>query len=186
MKSLQTVQTIAKVLRIVFLVLLALMAVAVVATFIGAILMLAVPYFDEIGWMENIFWEASVDNAKELAVAMIAELMVMIGTGAVLFFALRYVHHELKDGTPFTRRGAKELLTLGVIALAAPLAADLIASGIISIAGLRTWVLQGSDIGYGIICIVLSYVFQYGADILQSVATEEVTEITENCVENEA
>ena len=60
-------------------------------------------------------------NLKAIAGALSGWLIICAGEAALSRFALLYFTRELTDGTPFTQRGAKELLRLGILTIAIPI-----------------------------------------------------------------
>ena len=60
-------------------------------------------------------------NLKAIAGALSGWLIICTGEAALSRFALLYFTRELTDGTPFTQRGAKELLRLGILTIAIPI-----------------------------------------------------------------
>ena len=90
----------------------------------------------------------------------------------VAHFAKNYFKHELEDGTPFTMRGAKELMRLGIIYIAVNLGVSIVAGAVFAIAS-KSWELpekaefQGMSIGLGIIFIIVSLICRYGAELTE-------------------
>ena len=86
-------------------------------------------------------------------------------------FAMRYFKRELADGTPFTLDGAKELLRLGILSICIPLAAQILASILLSVVG-KTAAdvsLPETDgfgsVAIGVALIVMSLLCKYGAQL---------------------
>lgn len=98
--------------------------------------------------------------------------MVFCAAKAVISkFAEIYFKNEIADGTPFTLRGSKELLRLGIIDIAVSYG-DAILCGIgvaiagQFIAGTEEMQFDGfSSIGIGIAMIIVSVICRYGAEI---------------------
>ena len=65
---------------------------------------------------------------KAVAAALVGWLILCAGEAVLAKFAEAYFVHELKAGTPFTLAGAKELLRLGVLAIALPAGSHLAAN----------------------------------------------------------
>lgn len=87
-------------------------------------------------------------------------------SAAVIFgFATRYLKNEVNDGTPFTENGSKEVLRLGIITLAAPLAADMLFSIITSIMKAELDYSAEFEIAAGLLLILMSFIFSYGAEL---------------------
>ena len=103
--------------------------------------------------------------------ASMAVGLLFCGAEAVLCkFAEAYFKHELADGDPFTLRGAKELLRLGILTVAIPLGTVIVCSIGVAIADnmvpgidkLSTG--EFSSVGLGVMMIVLSLFCRYGAE----------------------
>lgn len=86
-------------------------------------------------------------------------------------FAEIYFRNELADGTPFTRRSAKELTRLGILTIAIPMAAAIICSIGVGIASLAYPEIEtlphvgGTSVGLGIMMIIASLFCRYGAEL---------------------
>lgn len=86
--------------------------------------------------------------------------------GSLLFgFAKVYLENELKDGTPFTERGAKEFLRLGILVCVIPQGGSILISIITKITDINNTYDAGDDIVVGLILILMSFIFSYGAEI---------------------
>ena len=89
-------------------------------------------------------------------------------------FAENYFKNELKDGTPFTLKGSKELKRLGILAIVIPIIASLVASIVVAIIdynlGTQTVIEENNyiSIGLGVMMIVMSLVCKYGAETTQN------------------
>lgn len=98
--------------------------------------------------------------------------MVFCAAEAVLSkFAELYFKNELADGNPFTLRGAKELMRLGILTIAIPLGTVIVSSIGVSIADnffleIEKLSYDGySSVGLGIMMIVSSLLCRYGAEM---------------------
>jgi len=96
---------------------------------------------------------------------------VLCAAEAVLCkFAETYFKNELADGEPFTLRGAKELMRLGILTIAIPLGAEIVCSIGVAIAdsfypGVDTLSFDAFyTVGLGIMMIVLSLFCRHGAE----------------------
>ena len=85
-------------------------------------------------------------------------------------FAEVYFKHELADGNPFTLRGAKELLRLGILTIAIPLGTVIVCSIGVAIAEVihpgvdELSIGEFTSAGVGVMMIVLSLFCRYGAE----------------------
>ncbi len=126
--------------------------------------------------LDGVTIRGLIENSSGMDVptlyAAMASGMVFCAAEAVLCkFAEVYFRKELADGTPFTRHGAKELLRLGILAVAVPLGAAILCAIGTSIAGIaypgmeKLSFGEGSSAGLGIMLIVLSLFCRYGAEL---------------------
>lgn len=97
--------------------------------------------------------------------------MIFCAAEAVLsIFAEIYFRNELADGDPFTLRGAKELVRLGILIAAIPLGSVIVCSIGIAIADnffpeIEKLSYDGyASVGLGIMMIVASLFCRYGAE----------------------
>lgn len=96
-----------------------------------------------------------------------ADVISLALDGVVLCFAAAYLKQEPADGTPFTASGAKSLLRLGILTIALPLISAAVSCVIfgafdVDISGDYG---NGSAIIVGIVLILSSLVFSYGAEL---------------------
>lgn len=101
------------------------------------------------------------------APCLFADVISLALDGVVLCFAAAYLKQELADGTPFTASGAKSLLRLGILTIALPLISAAVSCVIfgafdVDISGDYG---NGSAIIVGIVLILSSLVFSYGAEL---------------------
>ena len=101
---------------------------------------------------------------------LIADAVACAISGLLLWFAHSYLTHELADGTPFTDSGATELRRLGVLTIVLPLAGLIVRA--IPYAAFDMSAPYGLDnassVILGVVLILASLVFRYGAELAQS------------------
>ncbi len=173
MKSLKTIQVLAKIGRIIskIIFILCIVGFCCIAAGIAAMVI-------GVGTVkiDGTTIHALIEEYAELNVPSIIAGMscaaVYCAAGAVNSkFAEVYFKNELKDGTPFTHRGAKELLRLGILNIAIPaVAAALCAGGLFLANKLYPEIALkefdgGAYLGVGIMMIVLSLFCRYGAEL---------------------
>ena len=164
MKSLDTVQKIAKVIHIICQVLFVCAIVGAAGALIGALALFMLPILGE-RVVELIVSEVNVETAVQLAVGLIAESIFLCGQIVAMGYVLRYLKNELADGTPFTARGAGELLKVGIISLAVPAGALAVSAIVVAIGNAQDVISNNYDMLGGIIMILMSFVFRYGAEL---------------------
>lgn len=116
--------------------------------------------------------ERNADMSVGGMCASMAAGVFSFAAGAVLAaFAKRYFRREMDAGTPFTNAGADEIFRLGILTIVLPLAAQLlseITNGVLreamNGAGKVTFD-NGGAIGMGVVFLVMSVVFRYGAQL---------------------
>lgn len=109
--------------------------------------------------------------------------------GSLLFgFAKVYLENELRDGTPFTERGAKEFLRLGILVCAIPIGGNILISIIANITNINNIYDAGDDIVFGLLLILMSFIFSYGAEIRKGTETDKNQErfISANDISDDA
>lgn len=173
MKSLKTIQVFAKIGRILSKIIFILSVVGFCLCIVGVV-SLAVGFDGiKIGGttVRSIFAnEAGLSMATLYTSAALGALLCA-AEAVISKFAEVYFRNELKDGTPFTHRGARELTRLGILSIAIPLATAIVRAIIILIVGnIHPEVEKlDSEIGFsfisGIMMIVLSVFCRYGADL---------------------
>ncbi len=180
MKSLKTVQGIAKFFNVLMhIVFVCCIIGAVCCVLSGAILMVLPEDMPEIvDIMAEMTPEFDVTELKSLGILCLCAAIVCVGESVVFGFGCHYTKSVVAAGTPFTMDGAKELRRYGILSLAIPFGAMIVASAISSAVadGLNISV----NLSGGVLCILLSYLLQYGAELneMANIPTESVNENT--------
>ena len=103
----------------------------------------------------------------EMTVRLLSDAVFAL-TDVILFgFAYAYFRIEQEDGTPFTQKGADTIKKLGIRIIVLPLVAVVIAQIIYECFGVgvyEDWSDDGS-VTLGIMLILVSMVFRYGAEL---------------------
>lgn len=149
--------------------------IAAVAAFLGAASALAAVGLsrwynapaDVLGMLAPIMAELDHGSYTASVAQLSADVISLALDGVVLCFAAAYLKQELADGTPFTASGAKSLLRLGIPTIALPLISAAVSCVIfgafdVDISGDYG---NGSAIIVGIVLILSSLVFSYGAEL---------------------
>lgn len=174
MRSLGIIQTLAKIGKV-------LSTIVYICCIIGAICSLVgiacVPIADKalkingVTFYTFIHTEAGI-SIGTLYATLAAGMIICICDAVIAKFAKNYFAAELIDGTPFTLRGAGELRRLGIICIAVSLGGAIVASIVNSIiAAILPAVAplgelgDASSVGIGIVFIIMSVIFTYGAQI---------------------
>ena len=173
MKSLNTIQKTFRVFQI-------LAKIAMILSFVACGLAL-------LGLLCAVVWQTSgtvYDGNTQLILTLtetvsfsqiIGELLIdavfALTDGILFLFAYFYFKAEQADGTPFTCRGADQIKRLGIRTIVLSIAAVIIASVLASCFGLNPsadWS-NGSSVLLGILLILISLVFRYGAELEKNV-----------------
>ncbi len=173
MKTLNTIQGLAKIGRILSKIIFIFCIVGSCGCAVGIVsLAVGVEVFKLGGVTIRGLIENSAGMSGPVMYAAMACGMVFCVSEAVLCkFSEVYFRNELADGTPFTLRGAKELLRLGILAIAIPLGAEIVCAAGVAAAGV---VCPGMDnlpfgefssVGLGVMLIVLSLFCRYGVEL---------------------
>ena len=150
--------------------------IAAVAAFLGAASALAAAVglsrwynapADVLGMLAPIMAELDHGSYTASVAQLSADVISLALDGVVLCFAAAYLKQELADGTPFTASGARSLLRLGILTIALPLISAAVSCVIfgafdVDISGDYG---NGSAIIVGIVLILSSLVFSYGAEL---------------------
>lgn len=117
-------------------------------------------------------------NIKSITAALSGRLIVCGGEAVPAKFAEIYFKNELKAGTPFTPDGAKEIMRLGILTVVIPVGsaaaggiAEEIIAGFMKIektAVIDMYFDNESSIVLGIMFILASFIFRYGAHLEES------------------
>lgn len=175
-KTLKTIQTFSKVGRIIskiiFILCIVFGAICLVAigtsiAGLGAGELFKIGGVSVVGLVEKETGE-SLDGMKA---NMIAGFFVLVSNGVLAKFFEKYFTNELAAGTPFTFAGAKEMLRIGILTIAVPIATTTVSSIILAVLKNVQGISEGSDLNaessviLGVVLIVLSFVFKYGAEL---------------------
>ena len=180
MKSLKAIQTLSKIGRVLSI-------IARVCCIIGGVCcavtagLLAVYGEKAISITKDNMDKIDDEQARQIIQQLTTPMMVtVIAIGAVFCFAgavvarfaQNYFKHEIEDGTPFTVRGAKELMRLGIIYIAVNLGASIVAGTVFAIVSKSLedadkYEFNGQSIGLGIAFIIFSLLCCYGAELTE-------------------
>lgn len=181
--SLKKIQLIAKIGKIISKVMFILMCVVFSMVCITTIVS-ATFGIDRTVKLGEIEIKGLIDNISDMSTVGIyvylASALIMSAAYAVLAkFSEKYFDNELAAGNPFTAGGAKEIFRLGVLSISLPLGSFIITDAVTSALshffdGIKNVEFNnGGIITVGIMFIVLSFVFRYGAELKQKNHSEE-------------
>lgn len=173
MKSLQTIQKTFRVFQI-------LTKIAMILSFIWAGLA-ALGLLCGIVWYNGgsvfgadqaLMYRMTVTGSlNEMIGVLLVDMILALTDGTLLVFAMRYFKAEQADGTPFTQRGADQVLHLGIRTIVLPLVAAIlcaVACELLNVPqnAVRDWGNLNS-LTTGLVLILASVIFRYGAELEQ-------------------
>lgn len=172
-KTLKTIQTIYKIASIVSMVIFVCTIVGACISLIG--LTVYCVFGSEVMQIGDLTIIGLIEDATELTnedvIYSLASSTIICTVEAVVFyFTVTYLKKELADGTPFTKRGSKELFRLGIVEIALFFATTIILAIvelIVSINGtpVTMKVNDGSSsIWFGLMFIFMSIIYKYVAE----------------------
>ena len=125
---------------------------------------------------ELIYRMTVTGSLTEMIGVLLVDMILTLTDGTLLAFALRYFKAEQADGTPFTLRGAEQVLHLGIRTIVLPLVAAILTAVVRELFGLlqNAGAVWGnlSGLTMGIVLILASLVFRYGAELEEARAGE--------------
>lgn len=109
-------------------------------------------------------------NLMQTYAYMLTETILLTANAVLFGFAVSYLKTEQAEGTPFTEKGAEMLKKLGIRCIYIPIVAAVLASVVSALMNARE-VTDFSDlpgVATGIVLILASLIFRYGAQLEQS------------------
>jgi hypothetical protein len=172
MNTLKTIQTLAKIGKVFSKIIFVCCIVGFCGCIVGIVsLALGAETFK----LGGVTIHSMIENEAGLSLptlyaSMAVGLLFCAAEAVLCKFAEAYFKHELADGDPFTLRGAKELLRLGILTIAIPLGTVIVCSIGVAIAdnmvpGIDKLPMgEFSSVSLGVMMIVLSLFCRYEAE----------------------
>lgn len=184
LKTIQIFSKVGKIIsKVIFILCVVFGAICLVAVF-SALTGIGAGEIFKIGGMSvvGLIGNETGRNIEEISADMISGLFALASNAVLAKFYEKYFVNELASGTPFTFEGAKEMLRLGILTIAVPIA-SIVSSEIILAVLKNFWgVAENSElradvsVSLGIALIALSFVFKYGAELIENNNKPEITE----------
>lgn len=174
-ETLKTIQTLSNLGRILSKIAFVLSVVAFCLCFAGILSLAFFPESIKVGGVTIQGLVQASDTLTEgtLYATMAASAVMLAGEAVLAKLAEKYFRNELADGTPFTFGGAKELLRLGICAIAIPIGTSVVAHIVFSVLenileNVGDWdITDPVSVGLGVMMIVTSLICKYGAELAQ-------------------
>lgn len=173
-KTLKTIQTFAKVGKIVANIIFIFSIIGAIFCTLAVAILAGTQNMEFEGMTVVGLVEESGVNFVTTVFSCVISAIACIGSAVIAKFAVNYFTNELDDGTPFTYAGSKELLRLGIISVAIPMAISIILGIAFTITKLFWPALSESamsensfSIGVGLMIIILSFVCKHGAELVE-------------------
>lgn len=176
MKTLKTIQTLSKISKVFSKIIFIFSIVGLCLSIVG-ILSLAFNFeaFKIGGVTINSILQDKGNVTKGTLYADMAQgIVYCLGTLILSKTAENYFKRELKDETPFTFDGAKDMLRLGILSICIPIAEEIIVSIVDSVMIKSFSDSKPSDfnaiesVPIGIAFIIISIICKYGAEVISS------------------
>lgn len=176
--TLQTIQTLSKIGKILSKIVFVCSVVGFCLCIAGIISFLLGGETFQLGGMtiHGIVEDQFHANIPTIYASLIVVMVLCAGEAVLSKFAEVYFKNELADGNPFTLRGAKELMRLGILTIAIPMGTMLVCSIGVSIAdsffpAIEKVTYDGYvSVGLGVMMIISSLFCRYGAEVKEEKA----------------
>lgn len=171
-KNLKTIQSFAKIGKIVSTVCFVFFIIVAIACIIAISTIASIQNVEFNGQTVVGYVESTGTTFVTTIFSLASTIIICAGCAVISKFAEIYFANELEDGTPFTHRGAKEIMRLGLLSLGIP-AGVTIALDIAFAVTKHFWpqveniplIVQSLSITAGLILIIMSIVISYGAEL---------------------
>lgn len=136
---------------------------------------------------ELLYALTETGGLAEMMDVLLADTIFALTDGVLLALALGYFKAEQAEGTPFTLRGAKRVLRLGICTIVLPMAAIILTAALHVIFGLPQH--AGTDLDnltsltVGIGLILTSFIFRYGTELEENRARSDAEGNAAPCLE---
>ena len=188
MNTLKTIQTLSKIGRILSKIVYICCVVGFCICIVGIISLGLGGEVFKLGsvTIHSIIESHSHMSMPALYTAMAVGIVLCAAEAVLSKFAEIYFKNELADGTPFTMRGAKELMRLGILTISIPLGMVIVCSIGVAIADnffpeIEKLSYDGyASVGLGVMMILLSLFCRYGAEVCDGKASLENIEHAES------
>lgn len=171
MKTLQTIQKTLDIFKKLTKVAYVLCIVGAITAAVGAVCA-GVGYnggnvFSLYGEPIELFPEGT--DLRQKCAELLSATLTLSANAILLWFLHGYLKGELADGTPFTEKGAEQLKKIGIRFIYIPIVAIAISEVIAALLGVKNAEVADNfgSLATGIVLILVSLIFRYGAELEQ-------------------
>lgn len=167
MKSLITIQKTFKVFKTLSMIAMIVSFIAAGTALLGLLCMIEWQSERMLGFGRSIMEFTETTSLEPAICVLLSDAVFALTDGFLCLFAWNYFKTELVDGTPFTHSGADKVRSLGVKTIVMPLVAVIISAVIYGCFDLKKSTDWSNTVSIvlGIVLILMSLVFHYGADL---------------------
>ncbi len=184
MKSLKIIQTLAKIAKIISKVLFICCIVGACGCVVGMIALAFGVQEMKIGErsLEIILMEEANTTVNTLYAIMVVGIILSAGEAVICKFAENYFAKQLEAGSPFDFSFAKATLKFGILVICIPLIAVFLSTVchaimrecLSNVAAMNLVDYDYSSVGLGVVFILFSLVYKYGAEVVAQSKGETV------------
>lgn len=167
MKSLQTIQKVSKVFKTLSMIAMIASFLWAATSLIGLICVVAWETQGILGFGRVVMFALDTESLSTAIAALLSDAVFAVTDGVLFLFAWRYFKAELTEGTPFTQNGAVKVRHLGISTIVMPIVAVIVSAVIYAVYAVEPmpdWSTGASTL-LGVVLILASLVFRYGADL---------------------
>ncbi|MBR7091094.1 MAG: hypothetical protein IKC79_01415 [Clostridia bacterium] len=182
MNSLEVFQAFMKVFRVLTIIAFVMFVISFVSLIFVFFASMSPEFLEQIN---GILIEMDMQEfGNDVQPLLLTSAISMLGAGIATFMAMRYLKHEVQQGTPFNLDGAKELFVVAIVNIATPIAISIINGIIVACYGTtlleEASMMTDSVLGGGLMLLAGSFAFKYGAELQQKNQENNSENIEEN------
>lgn len=173
MSSLKMLQVLSKIAWVFSKIVRILCIIGLCGCFVGIAVLTVGAHTVKVGGVTfySLIKNSSGFGMESLYAVMVAGMILCLGEAILAQYAEHYFRRELQDGTPFTQEGAKELQRLGIrticVSIGSAILAQIAQAAVTALlhGGEELTLEGGASVGLGVVFLILSVVFRYGAEL---------------------
>lgn len=167
MKSLITIQKTFKVFKTLSMIAMVISFIAAGTALLGLLCVIEWQSEGMLGFGRSIMEFTGTRSLEPAICALLSDVVFALTDGILFLFAWNYFKAEQEDSTPFTHSGADKVRSLGIKTIVMPIVAVIISSVIYQCFRVEPALEWSNDVSVvlGIVLILASMVFRYGAEL---------------------